>query len=389
MSLEQEVLHWNLINQLIEKKFRIVSLAEDHSEIWLESQRGADFQLLRISRKETDWGNQLEQDVSRAAEKFEEIRKSSGRKSMNILNVYLSSYPPVDEWEHLVEKPYSRGNTVLKNVLVYDENRSAALMTIEDMLSVRFHAGAPEIDSYEELNRYKTTVIEKENHRIQEERKVFEYGKPKFTKILLAIQIILFFLMELSGGSQNNQTLVDFGAKFNPYIVEGEWWRLVTPMFLHIGFIHLLMNSVALYFIGDAVEKMFGSARFLAIYFFSGILGTLASFAFSNSISAGASGAIFGCFGALLYLGVVERDLFLRTIGPNILVVIGINLALGFTISNIDNAGHIGGLIGGLAAAFAVQLPSQPKSFRQGLAAASGLAVAVSLAAFGYFSNIN
>ncbi|WP_338777132.1 rhomboid family intramembrane serine protease [Metabacillus sp. FJAT-52054] len=384
MALEQDVFYWSIIGQLLDGKYRIVTMAEDHNEVWLESQRSADFQLVRFVRMDADWGNRLEQDMERAAHMFEEIRKNAGRKSMNILNIYISAYAPVDEWEHLVEKPYSRGNIVLKNVVISDEKRSEGMISMEDMLSVRLEKELPEITDYEELHSYRLKVLEKENTRVTQERKLFEYGKPRFTKLLLAIQIVVFILMELAGGSQNNQTLVNFGAKFNPYIMEGEWWRLITPMFLHIGFIHLLMNSMALYFIGEAVEKMFGSARFLMIYFFSGIMGTLASFAFNTSISAGASGAIFGCFGALLYLGVVQRDLFLRTIGPNILVVIGINLALGFTISNIDNAGHIGGLIGGMAAAFAVQLPSQSKSARQGLAAAAGLVLAVSLAAFGY-----
>ncbi|KZZ86316.1 rhomboid family intramembrane serine protease [Bacillus sp. SJS] len=384
MALEQDVFYWSIIGQLLDGKYRIVTMAEDHNEVWLESQRSADFQLVRFVRMDADWGNRLEQDMERAAHLFEEIRKNAGRKSMNILNIYISAYAPVDEWEHLVEKPYSRGNIVLKNVVISDEKRSEGMISMEDMLSVRLEKELPEITDYEELHSYRLKVLEKENTRVTQERKLFEYGKPRFTKLLLAIQIVVFILMELAGGSQNNQTLVNFGAKFNPYIMEGEWWRLITPMFLHIGFIHLLMNSMALYFIGEAVEKMFGSARFLMIYFFSGIMGTLASFAFNTSISAGASGAIFGCFGALLYLGVVQRDLFLRTIGPNILVVIGINLALGFTISNIDNAGHIGGLIGGMAAAFAVQLPSQSKSARQGLAAAAGLVLAVSLAAFGY-----
>ncbi|MBS2969687.1 rhomboid family intramembrane serine protease [Metabacillus sp. KIGAM252] len=384
MALEQDVFYWSIIGQLMDRKYRFVTMAEDQNEVWLESQRVADFQLVRFVRMDADWGNRLEQDMERAASMFDEIRKDAGRKSMNILNIYISAFAPVDDWEHLVEKPYSHGNIVLKNVLIYDEIRSEGIISMEDMLSVRLEKELPEITDYEELHSYRAKVIEKENTRVTQERKLFEYGKPRFTKILLAIQIIVFILMELAGGSQNNQTLVNFGAKFNPYIMEGEWWRLITPMFLHIGFIHLLMNSMALYFIGEAVEKMFGSARFLMIYFFSGIMGTLASFAFNTSISAGASGAIFGCFGALLYLGVVQRDLFLRTIGPNILVVIGINLALGFTISNIDNAGHIGGLIGGMAAAFAVQLPSQSKSVRQGLAAAAGLVLAVSLAAFGY-----
>jgi rhomboid protease GluP len=169
----------------------------------------------------------------------------------------------------------------------------------------------------------------------------------------------MFLILELFGGSSNSETLIRFGAKFNPLIYEGEWWRFFTPIILHIGFLHLLMNSFALYYIGPAVERAYGSFRFLFIYLIAGLSGSITSFAFSPFLSAGASGAIFGCFGALLYIGVHNRKVFFRTMGSNLLIIIGINLAIGFVIPNIDNAGHIGGLVGGFLAALIVQLPKQ------------------------------
>lgn len=117
----------------------------------------------------------------------------------------------------------------------------------------------------------------------------------------------------------------------------------MTPIVLHIGLLHLLMNTLALFYLGSAVERVYGNIRFLFIYLAAGFGGTLASFIFSPTLSAGASGAIFGCFGALLYFGLIYPSLFFRTMGFNILVVLGINLAFGFTIPGIDNAGHIGG----------------------------------------------
>ncbi|MTH52416.1 rhomboid family intramembrane serine protease [Bacillus mangrovi] len=384
MGLEQDLFFWNTVGQLIDQKFRVITMSDDQQEIWLESAGRASFPLVRLVRTDADWGNRLGQDIERTAAVFEEIRRNNERKSLSVLNLYFSTEAPVDEWEHIFSEPYSFGKTVLKNELIHGGNRSEKLQAAEDMLSVRLDRAAPPIRDYHELQAYQAEIMEKEKTKMNEEKKLFEYGKPKLTKIFLTVQIVVFLMMELAGGSQNNVTLLNFGAKYNPSIIEGEWWRLITPMFLHIGFLHLAMNSVALYFIGEAVEKMFGSFRFLLIYFFAGAMGTLASFAFSPAISAGASGAIFGCFGALLYLGAVQRELFLRTIGPNILVVIGINLALGFAIPNIDNAGHIGGLIGGAAAAFAVQLPSRPKSGWQAAAAAGGIGLAVLLAAIGF-----
>lgn len=120
----------------------------------------------------------------------------------------------------------------------------------------------------------------------------------------------MFFLMEVNGGSTNNQTLIKWGAKVNYLIANGEWWRLITPIFLHIGFLHLVMNSIALYYIGPLIEKIFGNSRFFIIYLFAGFSGVFASYLLSPSLSAGASGAIFGCFGALLYFAWQFPNLF-------------------------------------------------------------------------------
>ena len=107
------------------------------------------------------------------------------------------------------------------------------------------------------------------------------------------------------------------------------------------------MNTLALYYLGVAVERIFGNVRFIFIYLFAGATGFIASFIFSSVLSAGASGAIYGCFGALLFFSAINPKLFFRTIGLNLFVVLGINLVFSFTASGIDNAGHLGGLAGG------------------------------------------
>ena len=181
----------------------------------------------------------------------------------------------------------------------------------------------------------------------------------------MIIQVIVFLLMEINGGSTNSATLIEFGAKYSPYILQGEWWRFFTPIVIHIGFIHLLMNTISLYLIGAEVERIYGNTRFLLIYLFAGFSGTLASFMMSPSLAAGASGAIFGCFGALLYFGIVYPKLFFRTMGSSVIVLIIINLIYGFSVPGIDNAGHIGGLIGGFLAAGVVSLPKKKLPLRQ------------------------
>lgn len=127
--------------------------------------------------------------------------------------------------------------------------------------------------------------------------------KPYVTYLLLGVMVIVFALMSVMGGTENPMTLVQFGAKYNPLIRAGQYWRLITPMFIHIGFTHILMNGITLYFIGQYVEELFGHWRFAIIFFVSGILGNLGSFAFTAGLSAGASTAIFGLFGAFMMLG--------------------------------------------------------------------------------------
>lgn len=173
--------------------------------------------------------------------------------------------------------------------------------------------------------------------------------KPFVTYILLAIQSILFIMMTLDGGSTNTDTLIRYGAKFSPLIVMGQWGRLFMPMFLHIGFTHILLNSVVLYFLGIQLESIFGPARFLAVYLLSGIAGNAASFAFSMSVSAGASTSLFGLFGAAVILGkLYPGNYAIQSMARRFSTLILLNLVFGIFSPGIDFAGHVGGLIGGI-----------------------------------------
>ena len=160
------------------------------------------------------------------------------------------------------------------------------------------------------------------------------------TNGFLLLQIILFLLMTVSGGSTNPSVLVYYGAKYNPYIVFlHQYWRFVTPIFLHIGLEHVLMNSI------------FGSGRFFIIYLLSGIIGNVASFAFSPSISAGASTSLFGLFGIILYLSTKHGYIrFFKELGMQYKALLIMNLASSFLLSRVDLYGHIGGLVGGYLA---------------------------------------
>ena len=172
------------------------------------------------------------------------------------------------------------------------------------------------------------------------------------TMTIIVINFSILVGMELSGGSTNPEVLLRFGAKYNPLIWHGEWWRLFTMMFLHIGPIHFLFNSYALFVLGWAVEPFIGRLRYIALYLLSGISGSLISTIFSAAkISAGASGAIFGVAGAALAGELVRGGSFpnvlRRPYGRALLLFIAINLAFGFLVPFIDNSAHIGGAVSG------------------------------------------
>lgn len=221
--------------------------------------------------------------------------------------------------------------------------------------------------------------------RVEKEENIgLAFKSPVLTYFFLGINLIVFLMMTVAGGSTNSEVLIAFGAKYNPLIVEGEYWRFVTPMFLHIGVFHLLFNSYALYNLGPGIEGVFGRWKFLLIYLFAGATGSLASFYFSNNISAGASGAIFGLLGAFLYFGYKRPKIFARGLGGGIITALIINLVYGFTATGIDNFAHLGGLFGGLIIASVVGLndlhgnKSSKRSYGKFLVGVSILGLALS-----------
>lgn len=173
------------------------------------------------------------------------------------------------------------------------------------------------------------------------------------TEILIGVNVIMFLLTQLIDMTGGNG-LLKLGAKVNPLIGLGEYWRLLTAMFLHADIMHLVFNMLALYIFGRDIERFFGKKKFLLIYFVSGLVGSAASFVLVEGMSVGASGAIFGLMGANLYLYKLNPMVYKRIYGRDMIILIVVNLVIGLIRPNIDMAGHIGGLIGGFVVASAV-----------------------------------
>jgi len=182
----------------------------------------------------------------------------------------------------------------------------------------------------------------------------------KLTYSLIGINLIIYVISSLLSFDIMNmdlEVLVDMGALYGPLVViEAEWWRLLSAMFLHGGMMHLVMNMFSLYIVGRAAEGYFDTKSYLSIYLFSGFIGGLVSlYVHPASVGVGASGAIFGVFGALAGFFLAHRDKiaqYSKAFMKDFSIIIGINLVIGMSIESVDVSAHIGGLIVGFVGGF-------------------------------------
>lgn len=177
------------------------------------------------------------------------------------------------------------------------------------------------------------------------------------TILIAAVNVAVFLILSFQGITEDGGFLLEHGAMYVPYMLErGEYYRLLTSMFLHFGFEHLLNNMVMLIAVGWNLEVEIGSVRFLLLYLLSGIGGDLLSVWQSvrlgdYAVSAGASGAIFGLVGALLYVAVRNHGRIGNITGRGIIVMIALSLYFGYASSGVDNMAHVGGLLAGFVLA--------------------------------------
>lgn len=174
------------------------------------------------------------------------------------------------------------------------------------------------------------------------------------TLTMITLCVLAYLWMTVNGGSTNTMVLINSGARYTPLILQGQWWRLITAGFLHVGLEHLVINMVSLYFIGMYVEGIFGHFGMLVIYLISIVMGNIASMLFQpiRGVSAGASTGIFGLFGAFLMLGLAFHDNpIIQQIARQFLILVVFNIGADLLMPGIDLAGHLGGLLGGFLAA--------------------------------------
>jgi rhomboid protease GluP len=208
-------------------------------------------------------------------------------------------------------------------------------------------------------------------------------SKPVIVPLLLALNVLVYVVVGASGAGwmdAGGRALIGWGSNFGPLTADGQWWRLLSAMFLQGGLVHLAVNMLTLADVGSLCERLYGHTRFLILYLASGLVGSAASVWWNPSVnSVGASGALFGVLGALLVFmldrrnGVPAATIKVHVASLGVFVVYG--LANGFASKGIDNMAHLGGLAGGVIAGWALA-PARARAARE-LAGLAVLAVAI------------
>ena len=343
---EKELLSMKIIHYFITNEdYNPIIIKGITDEVWLEN-RNAQYSIIRIVTKHIHNIEQYDFNKAKTRHIARQIRRKTLDLSMNILSIYLDSDEKIDD----NDKKYT--NILVEKEEDFKENKyiSKYFKKIKDKFKF-------EEEGFDLISKL-TSEIAIENIKENEKReKIMKTKKPIVTFSLIAINIVVFILMYLFGsGLYSNKTLVDFGANYIPLTKSGEYYRLITSAFVHIGIAHLVLNMYSLFVIGTNIEYFYGKVKYIIIYLYSALMGSLFTVVLSstNTIAAGASGAIFGLLGAMLYFGYHYRGYVGNAIISQIIPIVFLNLAFGFITPGIGNAAHIGGLIGGYIISMAV-----------------------------------
>ncbi|MCI6107778.1 MAG: rhomboid family intramembrane serine protease [bacterium] len=338
---------------IIDKNYNPIILQGVENEIWLENLE-EDYKVVRIVSNYIHNDEQFNFDVFKTKRIVKKIKKKTLSFHMNTLSIFLDMGENVSQDIHAIP-----------NVECVKINTEADFKN-SDVIKREF----PDLTKKLKFNEKGIALFAKITSDINEHNKkdakkinaVFKNNFPMITYWLIAVNVILYVIPVLFG--LYDDLIANFSV-WGPAIREGQTYRLLTGIFLHGGFVHLLFNCYALYVIGSQVENFLGRIKFLIIYLVAGVSGALFSMIFGNYASVGASGAIFGLMGALVYFGYHYRVYLGNVVKSQIIPLILLNLFLGFMMSGVDNFAHIGGLIGGSLMAIALGVKDKSSWFER------------------------
>lgn len=344
----KDILVMKLIHYFMTKQDYVpIIIRGIENEIWLENPKG-EFRIVRIVTKNIFNKEQYEFDSFKTKNIVSQIKKQTMNPFIDVLTIYVDMSDSIkNNMEDTKKYKYisvSDEKDLYKNDLI-----NKLYKDIEE--NTKFKE-----EGYNLLAKITTDISKKNLEDNERLNSMYKQKTPIISYVLMVINVLIFILMYTIGnGTEDiNGALIKFGALKPDLVRAGEYYRLLTSAFLHIGILHILCNMYALFSIGPVIEHFFGKIKFIFIYLYSALMGSLFVMVFSGDrvISAGASGAIFGLMGSLLYFGYSYRGYMGNKVINQILPVILLNLFIGFTTPGISNAAHIGGLLGGVVASF-------------------------------------
>ena len=322
---------------ITEENYQPIIVNGVKNEVWLENLDGP-YRIIRINTNYIHNNEQIEADIYKTKSVIKQIKKKTLSFKVNTLNIFLDLNTGVKmiEDKDMNSIKIKNISDIKKNHYIVD-----AFPNIKDNLLNDTKGIDLIINVTNDINE-KTA---KENKSYE---KTFAPKKIVVTYVLIAINTLIYLLSYLY------PNMIYFLGSNRDLFIGGDYYRVFSAMFMHANLMHLAFNMYALQVIGSQIESFLGRLKFILIYLFSGVVGCLMSMVFSNGISVGASGAIFGLMGALIYFGYHYRLYLSTVIKSQIIPLVIFNLALGFMIPGIDNFAHIGGLIGGYLSSMAL-----------------------------------
>ena len=339
---------------IIDKNYNPIILQGVENEIWLENLE-EDYKVVRIVSSYIHNDEQFNFDMFKTKRIVKKIKKKTLSFNINTLSIFL------DLGENVSQDIHAIPNVECVKINTESDFKKS------DVIKKEFPDLTKKLKYSEEgIALFAKITSDINEHNKQDAKKINAIFKNKFPMItywLIAVNVILYVIPILFG--QYNDLINNYSV-WGPAIREGQYYRLLTGIFLQGGILHLLFNCYALYVIGSQVENFLGRIKFAIIYLVAGISGALFSVIFGgNFASIGASGAIFGLMGALVYFGYHYRVYLGTVIKSQIIPLIVLNLLLGFCMSGIDNFAHIGGLIGGTLMSIALGVKDKSSWFER------------------------
>jgi len=351
MNNKDEIL-MSLVHYFVtEKDYTPIVVKGVKDEIWLENTEGP-YRIIRINSNYIHNDEQFNFDIFKTKNVMKQIKKKTVSLSINTLNIFLD----IGDNVHL--KSVKNIDAITLSSL-RDIKKKKGLLDVFPDINDKLIKDKKGMDLIINITNDLNKKTEKNNRAYEA---VFRPKKILITKVIMALCLIMFVMMYIIGkGSNDTLTLYIFGANLSEAVKAGEVYRLITCAFLHAGILHLAFNMYSLFIIGNQVETYLGKFKFTLVYLISALSGSLMSCLFTDGLSVGASGAIFGLLGSLLYFGYHYRLYLGDVLRRQIIPLIAINLLLGFILNGVDNAAHIGGLIGGYLSTMALGVKGKSK----------------------------